>query len=174
MTAQPDRPAFEVTASGSALEPLVAADVVEIDVHEEVGRHARCVLMVQNWDGDKRAVRHSDNGPFTPGADLAVSLGFHSDLTPVFEGVIASITAHFPSGGRPTLRVEARSKSILLEHPPRSRQLADVSDSDVASAIASDYSLSADAENGVTRPPCSQHPSLDVVRGSAARRLGRR
>ncbi len=80
------------------LAPLVAADVVEIDVHEEVGRHARCTLLVQNWDADTRAVRHSDSGPFTPGAELAVSMGFHSDLTPVFEGVIASLTAHFPRG----------------------------------------------------------------------------
>jgi len=152
VSAQPDRPAFEVTAGGAALEPLVSADVVEIDVHEEIGRHGRCTLLVQNWDADKRAVRHSDKDLFAPGKDLAVSLGFHSDLTPVFEGVIASVTAHFPAGGRPTLRIEARSKSILLEHPPRSRQFADVTDADVASAIASDYSLSADAETGVTRP----------------------
>jgi len=151
-TAQPDRPAFEVTAGGAALEPLVAADVVEIDVHEEIGKHGRCTLLVQNWDADKRAVRHSDKDLFAPGKALAVSMGFHSDLTPVFEGVIASVTAHFPRGGRPTLRIEARSKSILLEPPPRSRQLAEVTDADVASAVASDYSLTADAETGVTRP----------------------
>ena len=147
--AQPDRPAFEVTVAGNTLAPLAAADVVEIDVHEEVGRHGRCTLLVQNWDADHQEVRHSDDGPFTPGADLAVAIGYHSDLTPVFDGVIAAITAHFPAGGRPTLRVEARSRSILLEHPPRSRQLADVTDSDVVTAIAADYSLTADADDGV-------------------------
>jgi len=150
-TAQPDRPAFEVTVDGTALVPLTAADVVEIDIHEEVGRHGRCTLLVQNWDADRRAVRHSDDGPFVPGKKLAVAMGFHSDLTPVFAGVIASITAHFPDQGRPALRVEARSASILLEHPPRSRQLEDVSDEDVASTIAADYSLTADADAGVTR-----------------------
>lgn len=148
---QPDRPAFEVTVGGNPLEPLTAADVVEIDVHEEVGRHGRCTLLVQNWNADDRAVRHSDDGPFTPGADLAVSMGYHSDLTPVFDGVIASLTAHFPAGGRPTLRVEARARSILLEHPPRSRQLTDVNDADVVAAIAADFSLTADADDGVKR-----------------------
>lgn len=151
MTTTPDRPEFEVTVDGTKLVPLTAADVVEIDIHEEVGKHGRCTLLVQNWDADNRAVRHSDDGPFTPGKKLAVAMGFHSDLTPVFAGVIASITAHFPDQGRPTLRVEARSASILLEHPPRSRQMADVSDQDVVSAIAADYSLTADAEAGVTR-----------------------
>ena len=51
---EPDRPAFEVRVAGSAIAPLAAADVVEIDVHEEVGRHGRCSLLVQNWNADTR------------------------------------------------------------------------------------------------------------------------
>lgn len=147
-----DRPEFEVRVAGAALQPLVAADLVELDVSEEVGRHGRLTLLLQNWDADSRSVRHSDDGTFEPGQAIAVSLGYHSQLTTVFEGVIASLTTHFPCGGRPVLRVEGRSKSILLEHPPRSRQLADVSDADVAAAVAADYSLSTDAADGVTRP----------------------
>ncbi|HOT57348.1 MAG TPA: hypothetical protein PL014_09400, partial [Ornithinibacter sp.] len=148
--AQPDRPEVEVTVDDRALEPLVEADVIEVDVHEEVGKHGRCTLLVQNWDADVRAVRHSDKGPFVPGAAIGVSLGYHAALKPVFEGVVTALTAHF-SGGRPVLRVEARSRSILLAHPPRSRVLADVSDADVASAVAADYDLTTDAEVGVTR-----------------------
>ncbi len=148
--AQPDRPAFEVTVAGRAIEPLVAADVIGIDVHEEVGRHGICTLLVQNWDADHRAVRYPD-GPFVPGAELTVALGFHSELTRVFGGVIAAATAHFPESGAPTLRVEARAKSILLEFPPRSRVLEDVTDADVAAAVASDYGLTADAATGVSR-----------------------
>lgn len=151
MSPEPDRPAFEVRVDGAAVDPGVAADVIEIDVHEEVGRHGRCSLLVQNWDADNRKVRHSDDGPFVPGKPLAVSLGYHAHLTPVFDGVVASLTTHFPRDGGPVLRVEARSKSILLEHPPRSRQLSQASDSDLASAIAADYSLTADADDGITR-----------------------
>jgi phage protein D len=107
---------------------------------------------VQNWDPDRRAVRHSDDGPFVPGRDIAVSLGYHAELTSVFDGVIVSLTAHFPRGGQPVLRVEGRSRSVLLDHPPRSRQLADVTDADVAAAVAADYSLGTDAAEGVTHP----------------------
>ena len=110
-TAQPDRPAFEITVAGAALVPADAADVVEVEVHEEVNRHGRCTLLVQNWNPDARAVRHSDRGVFTPGKDVAVSFGYHSELTPVFDGVIASITAHFTQAGTPVMRVEARSRS---------------------------------------------------------------
>lgn len=152
MSAERDRPAFEVRVRDTALEPLVAADVIEIDVHEEVGHHGRLSLVVQNWDADTRAVRHSDDGPFVPGAAIAVALGYHAELVTVFDGVIASLTTHFPRGGRPVLRVEGRTRSILLDHPARSRQLSDVSDADVAAAVAADYSLTADAADGVVRP----------------------
>lgn len=152
MSAEQDRPAFEVRVAGIALAQLVAADVVELDVHEEVDRHGRLTLLVQNWDADTRKVRHSDGDTFAPGTDIAVSLGYHAELTAVFDGVIAAVTTHFPEGGRPVLRVEGRSRSVLLEHPPRSRQLADVSDADVAAAVAADYELTADAADGVTRP----------------------
>ncbi len=47
-----DRPDFEVRVGGTPLEPLVAADVIELDVHEEVNRHGRLSLLVQNWDAD--------------------------------------------------------------------------------------------------------------------------
>lgn len=151
-TATPDRPEFEVRVGGTAAPQPVQRDVVEIDVAEEVGRHGRLSLLLQNWDADTRTVRHSDSGPFAPGAAVEVLMGYHSSLTSVFAGVVASVTTHFPSDGQPVLRVEARSKSILLEHPPRSRQLEQVTDADVVSAIASDYSLTADAETGVTRP----------------------
>ena len=149
--AQTDLPAFEITVEGTVLSASDAADVVEIDVHEELSRHGRCTLLVQNWDPDTQAVRHSDSGPFVPGKPIAVSLGYAAQLTPVFAGVVASITAHFASTGAPVMRVEARSKSILLEHPPRSRQLAAVTDADVVSAIAADYSLNTTADTGVQR-----------------------
>lgn len=147
-----DLPAFEVTVKGVKLEPLAAADVLEVDVYEEINKHGRLTLLVQNWNADERAVRHSDAGPFEPGADIEIALGYHSDLATVFAGVICSLTAHFPATSRPTLRIEARSKSILMEHPTRSRQLDESSDSDVANAVAADYALTVDAADGVTRP----------------------
>jgi phage protein D len=149
--AERDLPGFEVRVAGTALEALVAGDVIELDVHEEVGRHGRLSLLVQNWDADRRAVRYSDDGPFKPGVAITVALGYHADLTTVFDGVIASLTAHFPPDGRPLLRVEGRARSVLMDFPARSRQLADVSDADLAAAIAADYSLRTDAADGVTR-----------------------
>jgi phage protein D/phage baseplate assembly protein gpV len=149
--AVPDRPEFEVRVAGSALEPLLQRDVVEIDVAEEVNRHGRLTLLVQNWDADSRAVRYSDEGPFAPGAEIEVLLGYHSELESLFAGVITGLTGHFSASRGPTMRVEARSKSVLLSHPPRSRLYEETSDGDVAQAIAADYGLDSDVEDGSQR-----------------------
>lgn len=146
-----DHPEFELTIDDAVAPAPVAADIVEIDIHEENGHHGRCTLLVQNWDADRRAVRYSDDGPFRPGAAVAVALGYHSDLTTVFDGVITALCVQFPADGRPVLRVEARSRSILLSHPARSRCFSDLSDGDIVGEIANDYRMTAQADDGAVR-----------------------
>lgn len=148
---RPDRPEVEIRAGGSPVEARVQADVVEVDVAEEVNRHARCVLLVQNWDPDTRAVRWSDDGPFAPGTGIEVLLGYHSELSPVFDGVVTALAAHFPAERPPLLRVEARSRSALLAAPRRSRVLEDAGDGDLARALAADYGLDTDVADGPAR-----------------------
>ncbi len=145
----PDRPEFEVSVDGTALAPLEQQDVSEVDLHEEVGRHTRLTILVQNWDPDKRAVRHSDTALFQPGKAITLRLGYHSKLELLFDGVISELATHFSAGQSSMLVVEARSRSIQLAHPPRSRVLEDVNDGDVVSAIAADYSLTADTADGL-------------------------
>jgi uncharacterized protein involved in type VI secretion and phage assembly len=149
--AVPDRPEIGVSVDGQKLERSVVRDVMEVDVHEEVSRHARLSLLVQNWDADQRAVRYSDDGPFKPGKAITVSLGYHAELTEVFSGVITALEGHFSATSGVTLQVEARSKSILLAHPARSRLFEESTDADVVGAIAADYQLTAKADTGATR-----------------------
>lgn len=159
--AVPDRPAIGVSVDGQALDPEVVRDVMEVDVHEEINRHARLSLLVHNWDSDRRQVRYSDQGPFAPGRAIAVSMGYHAELTQVFSGVISALEGHFSSASGATLQVEARSKSILLSGLPRSRLFEQTTDGDIAQSIAVDYSLSAKADTGATRETVVQDRRTD-------------
>lgn len=147
-----DRPALELRVGGSPVDPRFAADVVEVDVTEEVLRHARCTLLLQNWDADERKVRWSDDGPLTPGTEVELSLGYGSDLTQVFSGVVTALTANFTQERAPTLQVEARSRSVLLAGPPRALVFEETTDADLVAALAADAGLDADAEKGIERP----------------------
>lgn len=154
------RPDFELRIGGSAVEPRLAHDVVEIDVSEEVNRHARCSLLLQNWDADARKVRWSDSGLLAPGAEIEVLLGYGSVLSSVFAGVVTALTAHFPAGQSATLQLEARSRSVLLAGPEVSRMFEDTTDGDLLATLASDVGLRADTEDGV------QHESSVLERRS--------
>jgi phage protein D/phage baseplate assembly protein gpV len=154
------RPDFELRIGGSAVEPRLAHDVVEIDVSDEVNRHGRCSLLIQNWDADRREVRWSDSATLAPGSELEVLLGYGNDLSTVFSGVVTALTAHFPQDQAPTLQVEARSRSILLAGPGVSRMAEDSTDGDLISSLASDAGLDVDTEDG------AQHEGIVVERRS--------
>ena len=169
-TQSTDRPAVEVRIGGQPVEPRLAQDVIEVDVSEEVNKHARCTLLVQNWDPDQRVVRWSDSGPLVPGAEVEVALGYHSQLSTVFAGVVTAVTGHFTADQAPTLRVEARSRSALLAGPARSRILEQTTDGDLAAAIASDYGLESDTESGRDAGDRRRRPRTTV--GHAGRSCG--
>ena len=156
----PDRPEFEIRVDGEPIEDLIARDVIDIDVDERVQRHGICQLLVQNWDPDSRETRYLDEGPFTPGATIEVLLGYHSELETVFEGVITGLSSRFPAKQAPQIIVEARSRSILLAHPPRTRVIEESTDEDVIDLIAGEYDLTADTIVGAT------HESLMIDVGS--------
>jgi len=154
------RPEFELRIGGSAVEPSLAQDVIEIDVGEELNRHGRCALLLQNWDSERHQVRWSDSETLAPGAEIEVLLGYGSDLKSVFSGVVTGLTAHFPADQVPTLQVEARSRSIMLAGPAISRVAEDGTDGDLISSLASDAGLDADTEDG------AQHEGIVIERRS--------
>jgi Rhs element Vgr protein len=144
----PDGPRFALKVDGAAVDQAVADDVLLIDVHEELSRHARATVLVQNWKDDTNEVKYSDGDSFRPGKKVEIQVGYEADLKPIFEGVIVGLGADFLPDRQPVLRVEARCKGALLAGGRRSRVFEDSTDGDAVSAIAGDYGLSADADPG--------------------------
>lgn len=148
-----DLPAFAILLGGTELEPEVHADVLRVEVHEEVGHLARATFLVRNWNDDKGEVLYSDGDLFAAGTEVEVKLGYGSDLETVFDGLVVELRAVFgPGSGQPLLEVSCRDRGVLLAGGRRSRLLEDSTDGDHAGAIASDHGLSPDAEDGATQP----------------------
>lgn len=148
----PERAEFALKLGGADIDPLLRLDILEVDVTEEVGRHARATLLVRNWDSDRREVAHSDADTFKPGTEVELSMGWQSELSPVFSGVVTAVTGHFGAAAGPTLEVSCRSRSTLLAGIPRHRVYEETTDGDVVGDLASLYGLTADAETGATQP----------------------
>lgn len=138
-------PTLSLRLSGAPVSPAVRTSVVGVDISEDVYRHARLSLLVDAT---------ADNiGAYTLGRPIMVGIGSRTAQFDVFDGVVTAVTAHFAGKGLgPTLQVEARSRSILLD-PPRPVIFEKVSDADLAKELASAAGLTArTGEPGQTRP----------------------
>jgi Rhs element Vgr protein len=168
-----DSPDFVVKVGGAPLERVDRDRVLRLDVHEEVGKLARASVLVRNWDDQRNAVLYSDNDTFGPGKPVELQVGYGSDLTTVFDGVVTGLRPIFRSGREPLLEVICRCRGVLLCGARRTRVLADSSDADLANAIAGDYGLTADAGSGASQPFVVQADATDWDTLSArARALG--
>jgi uncharacterized protein involved in type VI secretion and phage assembly len=157
----PDRPDFAIEVDGTALDREQHDHVVRVDVHEEVGKLARASLLVRNWDDDRNQVRFSGGAPFALGKPVNVRLGYGSELEPVFDGLITGLRGVFRSNRDPHLEVSCRCRGVLLSGARRSRILADATDADLATAIAGDHGLSAEAADGAHQPVVVQDDMTD-------------
>lgn len=144
----PDRPSFTVVVDGTELAAAQVRDVTEIDLDERVNGHAIAQLLLRNWDPKTREPLYSNQELFKPGANIAVSVGYQSELFEVFDGVITAMTVRFPPEGIGVLAVEARSRSARLSTSSRHRSFEDLNTADRFAAIAQDHGLSADVGDG--------------------------
>lgn len=147
-----ERADFALALGGREVDQRFRLDVLELDVWEEVGRHARASLLLCNWDPGTSTVVHSDTDAVAPGTEVLLSMGWSSELVPVFSGVVTAVTAHFTGAAAPTLEVACRSRSTWLAGLPRTRVYEDVTDGDVVGELAAAYGLRAETEPGATQP----------------------
>jgi uncharacterized protein involved in type VI secretion and phage assembly len=157
----PDVPDFALKVGGAVLERPERDTVLRIDLHEEVGRLARAVLLVRNWDDQANEVRLVDGGTFAPGTEVELQLGYSGQLEPAFDGIVTALRARFLPGEEPVVEVHCRCRGALLTAGARSRVLEESTDGDVASAIAGDHGLTPQAEAGAAQPFAVQAARTD-------------
>jgi Rhs element Vgr protein len=168
----PDTPEFAVKVDGTLLDRAQRDSILRLDVHEEIGHLARAVLLVRNWDDDEQVTELAD-GPFAAGAEVELQLGYGDQLEVVFDGIITGRRARFVSGDSPVAEIQCRCRGALLAVGERSRVLEEATDADVASAVAGDHGLSAQAETGASQPFAVQAAQTDwELLRARAERLG--
>lgn len=121
--------------------------LLSLTTSKAIGRipSARLVLV----DGDPAAgtFAASEGDLFVPGNALEILLGYRSEQTTVFKGVIVRHSIRSRSGGS-SLVLECRDQALAMTLQARSRYFSEVTDSDVMTELVADYDLVADI--GVT------------------------
>lgn len=134
-------------------------DLIRLDVEEATdGLKTLSAHFVAIGPGKSALVEellYLDGAILDFGKLIEVSIGPPGGDRPIFKGLISAIEATFEEAPAPQVAVFAEDSLMKLRMTPRTRTYENVSDADIAEAIASEHGLSADTS--------ADGPTYDLV-----------
>jgi len=140
-------PVFEVdgTAHGA-----LARDLLRLEIEETAAGlktlQARFIAVGQRPGRDAEDLLYLDGSVFDFGKKLQVSIGATPEARIVFQGFVSGLEATHEEAVPPEVCVFAEDRLMDLRMTRRSRTYTDMTDADIARAIAAEHGLSADAD----------------------------
>jgi phage protein D len=149
-------PVFEVDG---AVKGELARDLLRLEVEETTAGlktlSARFLGHGPRAGSPQEEQLYLDGAVFDFGKKLTVSLGPEGDQRTIFEGFLSGIEACFREGEPPEVAVFAEDRLMRLRMTRRMKTYRNVTDSDIAQAIASEHGMTAQTDAG--------GPTYDVV-----------
>lgn len=135
-------PVFEVEGE---VQGHLANDLVRLEVDESTSglKTLTVVLLAQGQlrGSREQGLRYLDGDILDFGKELVISIGPADTARTIFKGHLSALEARWRSGQPPEVAVFAEDKLMDLRMTRRFRTYEDVTDADIASAIASEHGL---------------------------------
>jgi uncharacterized protein len=149
-------PVFEIEGD---VKGELARDIVRLEIEETTAglrsMSARLVAQGQTEGSTEQQQLYLDGSVVDFGKKISVVLGATPTAHTVFTGWISAIEASFQEGKDPEVMIFAEDKLMNLRMTRRMKTYENMSDADIASAIAS--------EHGLTPAVDADGPTYDVV-----------
>ncbi|WP_296702013.1 type VI secretion system tip protein VgrG [Algoriphagus sp.] len=125
--------------------------ILEIAVHLELNKIPYATIKMADGSAADSDFEISNSGEFALGKSIEIQLGFNTDDTAVFRGIIIA-NSHIVSSNRSTLQLTCKQESVKMTVTPRSRHFNDLMDNEVVEQILN--------ENGITDTDISSFGSV--------------
>jgi phage protein D len=167
-------PEFRILIDGTALAEEVRSDLVAVSVLEDVETTGMFSFSLYGWDEERMEVKWMDDERFREGNGVEIEMGYKDRLQSLFKGDITSLEPEFPGDSHPLLTVRGHDRRHRLMRTRRTRTFLNMTDSEIASQIAGEASLSPQTEDSsVTLDYVIQHNQTDLeFLQERARRIG--
>ena len=133
---------FKILLDGSPLKEDY--DVYGIEVTKSLNRIASAQIKFVDGSVSKEDFTISDGPDLIPGKEIDIQVGFGTNTTSIFKGLIIAQQIRAKGAGGPFLLVECRDKAVKMTIGANTGTYTDSTDSDVISSIAGKYGLSTD------------------------------
>lgn len=119
--------------------------VLSISVSREINRIPAATLQIQDGEPSKATFAASNTEHFIPGKQIDIQLGYRSQNTSVFKGVVIRSGIKIRKQGT-VLNVECRGAAIKMTQAPRSRYFIDRKDSELIEELIDAHALKKQVE----------------------------
>lgn len=167
-------PEVKVRVNGSDLSFDAASDIITVNVLEDVNAAGMFTLTVLNWDNKEMRVTWIDDNQFKEGNAIEIDMGYRDHMKNIFKGEITGVEPQFSHDRPPTLTVRGYDRRHRLMAKRKTRTFLKMRDSEIASQVASDWSLTPKVtDSRVTLDYVIQHNQSDFeFLAERARRIG--
>ncbi|REE18420.1 hypothetical protein B0G71_1436 [Paraburkholderia sp. BL27I4N3] len=172
-------PAFRIAVDGKPLIQTLAIGVSQVEVDLSLSAAGRfSFTVIDTFDMKQRAFLSGYGEPvldilrFGARVEIAMGYGQLSSLTTLISGIVTEVTTSFPDSGTPELSVAGFDDLFALTLGKRARSWKNARDSDVVSAIASEYTLRAsvsDTTEKHAQTEQNQESDLEFIKKLAER-----
>lgn len=118
-----------------------------IEVYREVNRIGRAILKYNAGDKPNSNIPESEAEDFKPGQKIKITVGYNSEESPVFEGIVVSQKITIKDEDAPLLVVECRDEAIKATVSRKNRVFEDKKDNEAVAAVLGDNGLTVDMED---------------------------
>lgn len=172
--ARADIVTFTVLIDGTELPREVG--ILGIYISKEVNRIPYARLLIRDGDAAGEDFPVSNEDYFVPGNEIEIKLGYRSDETTVFKGIIVRHNISIKRGRPARLEVECKDKAFKMTLNRKNNFFEDSKDSEVFEELVNEYSISGQFDDtGYVNPKLVQYNTTDwdfmVTRAEACGQL---
>lgn len=134
-------PTVSILVNSRRLSLEVKADLVAVDVWEDLETPGMFTLELASWDLAKSKLTWIDDDLFDVGNEVEIQMGYGNNLNPIMVGEITGLEPEFARDATPTLLVRGHDLRHRLLRGRKTRSFTQMKDSDMASQIARERGL---------------------------------
>jgi len=144
-------PEFKVLINNSDLPAKAAQDIISVTVQEDVDAAGMFTLRMIDWDMAQLEVTWADDPLFSAGNEVQIQMGYVNQTATLMVGEITCIEPEFCADDVPVVVIRGHDRRHRLLRGRKTRSFSQVTDSDIASQIASGAGLIPTTDNTVVQ-----------------------
>lgn len=158
---QHDVSTFNILVNETPVNP--SYQVLGISITKEVNRIPTAKIILRDGDAAQRSFDISNSNDFVPGNKIKIKIGFDSNNSQAFKGIITRHAVKIKENGKSELHIECRDEAVKMTIGRHSRYYEQVKDSQLFDTLISAYSgLTGDAQTTtLTHKEVVQHHVSD-------------